>query len=600
MKGVTREFMKEKIMKITTKQKVISIVVIVALVVGTIGGYSIYQNMGKGEAQATLDMASLYQDEIVTVTDIVVGTSETGTASLIYEEIALDSGYEVTETIAVAGVYVNEGDILATLDLENSELDNSDELEELEDAEKALEQLTIETEAKMIEAKSIYDQAVATGTNAETVYDLAVDEIEDGLTEIDEQIASLEEQIEEAEDQVENGLDDDFGLATLVEELMELNEELEEAELAEEEAEAAAEAEAIAEAAAAAETITDTKETQTEQENTISVTETSASTSSSLSDSSMSEVEQIEAEIEAKEAEIEQATEQYEETYNALPDQIEEWEEQIDSLETQRASYVASMDTQEVQAESTYNSSVNTYSNAYASYTLTVSELEEALAEAQELVDELTEALDEEDEEDEAIVIDTEGNLLAPCSGYIMTVTEPSSMTIDGNTIESGLSITVSDGDYAQIDVSISQDDIADIYIGMEANIIFDAYEDILITSEVSSLSLTPSGDMTSSVNYTVTVICDIPQDEGMTIFSSMTATVTFVEAQSNDVLAISTNYIVYEDGQQYVYKEEADGSVSFVEVVTGFSDGFDVEIISGLEEGDIVLNESAVMDIEN
>ncbi len=564
VKGVTGVYMKEKIMNLTSKQKVISVVVIVALLVGSIGGYFIYQNVGKGEAQATLDMAALYQDEIVTVSDIVVGISESGTASLVYEEIDLDSGYEVTEVIAVAGVYVNEGDILATIDLENSEVDNSEELEELESAETALAQLTIETESKLVEAKNTYDSAVASGTNAETVYNLEIAEINDELTSMDSQISELESEISSLESQYSNGLSDDYGLSTLTEELQAIATELDAAELA---------------------------------ASTMSITDEAGATDTT---SAQSEVEQLETEYNEKYAEIEKATEEYETAYNALPDQIEELEDELSSLETSRAKYAASMDSLKATALATYNSSSNTYSNAYESYTLTVNELNDALEEAQELVDELTEALEEEDEEDEAIIIDEDGNLLAPCSGYIMTVTEPSSMTIDGTTIESGLSITVSDGDYAQIDVSISQDDIADIYIGMEANIVFDAYEDILITSEVSSLSLTPSGDMTSSVNYTVTVICDIPQDEGMTIFSSMTATVTFVEAQSNDVLAISTNYIVYEDGQQYVYRELTDGTVEKVEVTTGFSDGFDVEIISGLEEGDIVINESAVSDIEN
>lgn len=541
--------MKEKLVKIIgklDKKKIISIVVVIALIGCSVGGYTIYQNLNKGEAQATLDMASLYQDEIVTVSDIVVGVSETGTASLVYEEIDLDAGYEVTETIAVAGVYVEEGDILATIDLEASDLEDTDALDTLEDAEDALAKLQVETEAKLIEAQSVYDSAVTTGENAESVYSLEMDEISDGLSDLNSQIDDIEDEIDDLESQVKNGLDDDYDLSTLNKALAALETEISEAE------------------------------------------------------ANGEDTTQLNEEYSAKESEIEQAQAQYDTEYNQLPDQIDELEDQLSSLETSKAKYKTTMDGLEVAAESEYNSSVNTYSNAYTTYTLTVKELNDALEEAEELVEELTDALESEDEESEAIVIDEEGNLLAPCSGYIMSVSEPTSITVDENTIESGLSITVSDGDYAQIDISVSQDDIADIYIGMEANVVFDAYEEVLITSEVSSLSLTPSGDMTSSVNYTVTVICDIPQDEDMTIFSSMTATVTFVEAQSNDVLAISTNYIIYEDGYSYVYLESADGTVELVEVTTGFSDGFDVEIISGLEEGDIVINESAVIDLEN
>lgn len=563
MKGVARGLMKEKIVNklkgITKKQKIISVVVIVALVVGSVGGYTIYKSMNGRGAVATLDMASLYQDEIVQLGDIVVGVSESGTASLVYEELDLDSGYEVTEIYAETGVYFEEGEVLATLDLDASDLEDTDALDELEDAEDALTQKTIEVEAQLIQAESTYNKAVAAGESAATIYDLTIDEINDGLTDIDDQIEELEDNISDLEYQVTNGLTDDFGLEDAQEEL-----------------------------------------TSTSASITSKEAEISAATDAMTLETLNAELEKLEEEYTQQEAEITSLTSQYDTAYDALSDQIDNYEDELASKETERTRYVANMPGDKVDAQSVYDTAMNTYSNAYADYSLTVASLDAELEEAEELVDTLTEALEEEDEEDEAIIIDEEGNLLAPCSGYITSVSEPSSITIDNNTIESGLSITMSDGDYAQIDISISQDDIADIYIGMVANVVFDSYEDVTIISEVDTLSLTPSGDMASSVNYTVTVTCDIPQDEGMTIFSSMTATVTFVEAQTNDVMVVSSNYVGYEDGVQYVYVEQADGSVVKTEIVTGFSDGFDVEVISGVEVGDIIVNESAVSDIEN
>ncbi len=563
MKGVARGLMKEKIVNklkgITAKQKIISVVLIVVLVVGSAGGYAIYQSLNGRTAVATLDMASLYQDEIVQLGDIVVGISESGTASLVYEQIDLDSGYEVTEIYAATGVYFEEGEVLATLDLDASDLEDTDALEELEEAEDALTQKTIEVEAQLIQAESTYNKAVAAGESAATIYDLTIDEINDGLTDIDDEIEELEDNIADLEYQVTNGLTDDFGLEDAQDELESIA-----ASITSKEAEIAKTTDAMA-----LETLN-------------------------------SELEKLEEEYTQQEAMVTSLTSQYDTAYDALSDQIENYEDQLASKETERTRYVANMPGDKVDAKSVYDTAMNTYSNAYTEYSLTVASLNAELEEAQELVDTLTEALEEEDEEDEAIIIDEDGNLLAPCSGYITSVSEPSSITIENNTIESGLSITMSDGDYAQIDISISQDDIADIYIGMVANVVFDSYEDVTIISEVDTLSLTPSGDMASSVNYTVTVVCDIPQDEGMTIFSSMTATVTFVEAQTNDVMVISSNYVGYEDGVQYVYVEQADGSVVKTDIVTGFSDGFDVEVISGVEVGDIIVNESAVSSIEN
>ncbi len=549
--------MKEK-MKKMSKKKIIAIIVSVAVLVSAIGGVVIYQSANRGEAMATLDMAALYQDEIVELSDIIVGTSETGTASLVYQEIELDEAYEVTEIFAASGVYVEEGDILATIDLENSNLGNSDEQQDLDDAITSLAQLEIEVDSNKAMAKATYDKSVASGESAETIYNLEIEDIDDTLDGYYEDIADLEDEIEELESLLKNGLTSDYGIS-------DANSDIVEAEA----------------------NIASTEE--------LIAAETDATVLAELQKT----LETYEQAKTSAESALSTATDQYDDAYEQTEEQLEQSENELTALEKNSASYAASVNTLKLNAKSTYDTTMFTYSNAYALYTLTIQELDEQLEEAEELIEELTEEL-ENGGNSEAVVIDVDGNLLAPCSGYVTTVTEPSSVTMDGNTMNTGLYITVSDGAYAQIDVSIAQDDIADISIGMAANVVFDSYEDVLIESEVDSLSLTPSGDMTSSVNYTVTIICDIPEGEDMTIFSSMTATVTFVEAQAIDVLAISTNYVVYEDGQQYAYRELEDGTVEKVELVTGFSDGFDVEIISGLELGDIVLNESAVTDIEN
>ncbi|MFI3172584.1 MAG: hypothetical protein R3Y58_09525 [Eubacteriales bacterium] len=539
--------MKEFMKKITKKQKIVSVVVLVVLILGTIGGFVLYKTLNKGEAMATLDMAMLYQDEIVSTTDIIVGISETGTASLVYEEIDLDTGYEVTEVIAVSGVYVNEGDVLATIDLDQSEELYSEEIEELADAESELESLIVTTESKKVEALNTYNESIAAGEMAELVYTTTIDSIDDGLSEIEDDITEMTAYVTNWQIQV----NDAYGWEDAIAEVAAIEASIE---------------------AKSAEIAVTTDET------------TLATLNAEL------------ANLQASLAEP-QSTIDY---FEGLKSDIITYNARIESRTDDKETYVSTMPTSKAKAQSTYDSTITTYGNAYELYTLTIEALDEALESAYELVDDKQYALDTADEEDDAIVIDESGNLLAPCSGYIMSVSEPDTFTIDDTTVETGLSITVSDGDYVEIEVSISQDDIADLYIGMETNIIFDAYEDIMLTAQLDTLSLNPSGDMTSSVNYTVSTIVEIPQDEGMTIFSSMTAAVTFVEQQRNDVLAISTNYIIYEDGVQYVYLEKEDGSIEKTVVETGFSDGFDVEITSGLEEGDVVKNESAVSNIEN
>ena len=76
-----------------------------------------------------------------------------------------------------------------------------------------------------------------------------------------------------------------------------------------------------------------------------------------------------------------------------------------------------------------------------------------------------------------------------------------------------------------------------------------------------------------------------------------MTAQVTFITKETETVVYVSNRAVSRENGKSYVKKKEADGSITRQEIITGFSDGVNVEIKEGLSEGDTVLIESKVSD---
>ena len=129
----------------------------------------------------------------------------------------------------------------------------------------------------------------------------------------------------------------------------------------------------------------------------------------------------------------------------------------------------------------------------------------------------------------------------------------------------------------------------------METNVVLDAYDEIVIPALVDSISITPASGMQSTVNYTVTIVCDISQYEDMVVYEGMTSEVTFIEKQKKEVLTVSNKCIINESGKQYVKVKNEAGEIEKVAVQTGFSDGFDVEVLEGVQEGDIVIMESAV-----
>ena len=71
----------------------------------------------------------------------------------------------------------------------------------------------------------------------------------------------------------------------------------------------------------------------------------------------------------------------------------------------------------------------------------------------------------------------------------------------------------------------------------------------------------------------------------------------TFITRTTKEVLYISNRAVIRTGGKSYVKIKTEDGTIKTTEVTTGFSDGVNVEILSGLSEGDIVLIESKVGD---
>lgn len=140
--------------------------------------------------------------------------------------------------------------------------------------------------------------------------------------------------------------------------------------------------------------------------------------------------------------------------------------------------------------------------------------------------------------------------------------------------------------DEASVTVSIDELDILDIKEGQTANITLDALEDEEYEGEISKIAAeaTNSG---GSAKYQVEI--SLPIDENMK--SGMSASVTIHTAEANDVVVIPVSALQEKENKTFVYtKSDEKGNLSGeVEVETGVSDGTNVEITSGLSEGDTV-----------
>lgn len=151
--------------------------------------------------------------------------------------------------------------------------------------------------------------------------------------------------------------------------------------------------------------------------------------------------------------------------------------------------------------------------------------------------------------------------------------------------------VTLYDTDSVEMTVSIDEDDMTDITVGTMANIGLTAYPDEIFQASVSEIS-DAATDSSGNVTYDVTVILS---GDTSGLFQGMTGDVTLITRQTREVVYVSNRAIIREGTASYVKIKDEKGNIVKQKVITGFSDGINVEIIEGLSEGDTVLIESKV-----
>lgn len=150
--------------------------------------------------------------------------------------------------------------------------------------------------------------------------------------------------------------------------------------------------------------------------------------------------------------------------------------------------------------------------------------------------------------------------------------------------------ISLNNYDEMTITVSVEEDSMETVISGSKVNVTLAAFEDVVFAGTVTEIGDAEIDSSTNKTLYSVTVTIE---DTGKLLYQDMTAEVTFVSDEVSEVLYVPVRTILEEDGVSCVKVKEADGSIHTREVVTGFSDGVNIEIKEGLSEGEIVLQES-------
>ncbi|MCL4208418.1 efflux RND transporter periplasmic adaptor subunit [Patescibacteria group bacterium] len=173
--------------------------------------------------------------------------------------------------------------------------------------------------------------------------------------------------------------------------------------------------------------------------------------------------------------------------------------------------------------------------------------------------------------------------IIAPISGEIKNLSILENMVL---TKETTIANIVTDA-LPTISVNLTEVDVTKVSEGDKVTITVDALADKTYTGKV--LSINTSGEVSSGVtSYPATIILDTAATD---ILSNMAVQANIITDTKNEVILLPTNAVTTQNGQSSV-KVIKDGQTSTVNVETGLASGTQIEIISGINEGDeVVIN---------
>ena len=258
-------------------------------------------------------------------------------------------------------------------------------------------------------------------------------------------------------------------------------------------------------------------------------------------------------------------------------------ENAIAELTNQLAAAQAKQKIDKLDTEETYQEAVINGQNAQTTYNATVEDLKETLQEAEETKEKREEQLQAFED-----FVGSDGILYATEDGVITEV----SYEAGDRLTTTGVLFSYATSDDMRISVDVTQEDIVDLQVGDAVDITFTAYPEDSYTGSILSINTTATSDYSNTVSYTVEISVEGELEQ---LYGGMTADVIFVTEEKEDVLYVSRKAIVEENGKTYVYRKTALGGRELAEVETGITNGVDIEILSGLEEGDTIYLASKV-----
>lgn len=176
--------------------------------------------------------------------------------------------------------------------------------------------------------------------------------------------------------------------------------------------------------------------------------------------------------------------------------------------------------------------------------------------------------------------------ITSPIDGTVIGKPLPAGQMVAQGVTNPTVILTVADMSQMQIEAQIDQTDIGKVAVGQKVSFTVDAYPDKKFTGTIANVSK-KAVTQQNVIYYTATIDVKDAQD---LLNPSMVARVTVSIGESKGTLLIPLAAVKSDKNGKYVVVIKADGKSENIAVTTGVLGEDNIEIKSGLNEGDTVV----------
>lgn len=188
---------------------------------------------------------------------------------------------------------------------------------------------------------------------------------------------------------------------------------------------------------------------------------------------------------------------------------------------------------------------------------------------------------------------DVESVVRAPISGYVLEKTvEVGDPVVPLSTYQEGtVLMTMADMDRLVFRGTVDEIDVGRLAEGMPVEIKIGALPEARIEGEVTRISLKARKNDNATV---FPVEITLTATAGATLRAGLSANAEVIIERRERVLLIPERVVTFEDGGAWVMVQGVDGNQQKRSIETGLSDAIQVEVVSGLQPGEKVLEKPA------